>query len=171
MAHQRSNRGGVKKRIQSTRWEAANHFFGAASAGSVAQTFITAGTDTETLLRIRGDLVGYIDGADEPPVAVQVAIGAILVPEGSSTTVLWSPITDGNAPWFFYETFLLGYEEYVTDVVQAVHVSSMRKTIDVKSQRIIRPDVEAQIVMESATISGAGSINVNLAFRLLLGSY
>ncbi len=171
MAHRRSTRGPVRKRIQSTRWDGANHFFGAATAGAVAQTFATAGTDTETLLRIRGELTGWIDGNDAPPVAIDVAVGIALVPEGSGTTVLWSPLSDDNAPWLMYERFTLGYEEYVTDVIQAVSLSSMRKTIDVKAQRIIRPDIELQIVMESATLSGAGAINVSFGFRALLGSY
>ena len=167
----RSNRGSAKKRIQSTRWDGANHFFGAATAGVVAQIFATAGTDTETLLRIRGELVGYIDGLDAPPVAIDGAVGIALVPEGSGTTPQWSPLADDNAPWLMYERFTLGYEEYVTDVIQAVQLSSFRRMIDVKAQRIIRPDIELQIVMESATISGAGAINVSFGFRALLGSY
>jgi len=141
------------------------------SAGSTALNFITATSDPpETLMRIRGELVAYIDAASAPTKLVDVAVGIALVPEGSGTTVLWSPITDEDAPWWYYERFVLGYEEMVTDVIDVPGITSFRSTIDVKGMRIIRPDVEAQIVVENATLQSASSVNVALTARVLFGS-
>ena len=121
-------------------------------------------------MRIRGELVAYIDAASAPTKLVDVAVGIALVPEGSGTTVLWSPITDEDAPWWYYERFVLGYEEMVTDVIDVPGITSFRSTIDVKGMRIIRPDVEAQIVVENATLQSASSVNVALTARVLFGS-
>ena len=63
-------------------------------AGSIAQTFITDGIE-ETLIRIRGELTCYIDGASAPGKLVRVALGMLVVQAGSSTVVIQGPLTDG----------------------------------------------------------------------------
>jgi len=157
--------------MESVRWSANTLSFLAKTAGSSALTFITSSDDPpETILRIRGELVGWIDALSVPATAVDVAIGIALVPEGSSTNVQWDPATEGNAPWFMYERFTIGYEEFVTDVIAAQGLAVFRKTIDVKAMRIIRPDVEAQCVMTNTTINGADAVNVVLSARVLLGA-
>jgi len=167
----RSSRRGSARTMESTRWTGNVFSFNTLSAGSQALTFLTASNDPpETILRIRGDLLAYLDSTATPGARVDVAVGIALVPEGSSTTVVWSPITDVEAPWFLYERFSLGYEEMVTDVIDIPNITGYRKTLDVKSMRIVRPDVEAQIVVEQATLSGADAINLSLSARVLLGS-
>ncbi len=158
-------------RIQNLRWDGANHVFSGIGATTSAQVMVTAGSDTETLMRIRGELVCWRDGVSGPGVAVTVGIGAIVMPEGQSTTVVSSPLSDETAPWLFYERFTVGYEEMVVDVIDVPGLSVFRKTIDVKSMRILRPDREVQLVLEQATIDGAMNINLSFDFRALLGQH
>ncbi len=169
MARRRSSRDAP--RIQQLRWDGANYAFSSMGAGTAALVYITAANDTETLMRIRGELVCWVDGLEAPAPAFEVGIGLIVMPEGQSTTVVSSPLSDANAPWLMYESFLLGYEEYVTDVIDAPGLSVFRKTIDVKSQRILRPDREVQIVVENTTIISAGSLNLSFSSRVLFGKH
>ena len=156
-----------KLRKDQLRWSGASFQFSAQAAGSSALNFITAGQQRATMMRIRGELVAYVDGVQAPGGLTDVAIGAAQVPEGTSTTALWTPITDDDAPWFLYERFTLGYEEMVNDVIGVPGLTVFRKTIDVKAMRIFRPDVEAQIVFQSATLLTAISVNLTLNVRVL----
>jgi len=157
--------------MESVRWSGSQQAFLALSAGTSGSTFITATDDPpETLLRLRGELMCVLDGTQAPGVLLSVGVGIALVPQGSGTTVLWSPLSDSDAPWWFYERFSIGYEEQVTDVISAQGLQLFRKTIDLKGMRIIRPDVEAQIVVENLTIGSAGSLNLSLQSRVLFGS-
>ncbi len=167
MAHRRSN----SNKIRNLRWSRNQNTFLALAAGTSAQTLVTAGSDTETLMRLHVELVAWVDGTQTPSVLTQVAVGAIVMPEGQGTTVVSSPITDDNAPWLFYDRFALGYEEYVTDVIDAPGLTSYRKSIDVKSMRILRPDREVQLVIESTTIASAVSVNVSMSFSGLFGQH
>jgi len=157
--------------MESVRWSGATNTFLAQAAGSAAQVFINAAdTPPETLLRLRGELVGTIDGLEAPGPLIDVALGIALVPEGSGVTVLWQPGSEANAPWWFHTRFTLGYEEYVTDVIDSPGLTTFRQTIDLKGMRIIRPDVEAQIVIENITLATAGSVNLVLSSRVLFGA-
>jgi len=171
MAHPRSRRRRGGREIESTRWSGATQSFLALSAGSQALNFISASSDPpETLMRLRGELVATLDGVQAPTSLIDVGVGIALVPEGSSTTVLWSPLTDSDAPWWFYSRFVIGYEEMVADNVDVPQLTSFRQTVDLKAMRIIRPDVEAQIVVEQATLAGSAAINVVMSARALFGS-
>ncbi len=136
------------------------------SAGSTAATLLAAQHDRETLLRTRGNLIGYLDGNATPAILVQVAVGLVLVPEGTGTTVLWSPFTDSDAPWFYYTSFMLGYEEMVTDVVDVPVISGYREVIDSKAMRRVR-NQEVQMVIENTTIAMADGVNVAISGRFL----
>jgi len=120
-------------------------------------------------MRARGNLLAFADTTQAPGGLIDVAVGMVLVPEGTGTTVLWSPITDAIAPWFFYSRFHLGYEEMVTDVVDVPIATGYREAIDSKAMRKIRPDLEIQFVVEQATIATAMAVNVRVAGRFLLG--
>jgi len=158
-------------RIENLRWAGANHFFFALAAGASAQTMVTAAESRDTIMRIRGQLVAWLDSTPTPPKAVEVAIGALVMPEGQGTTVVSGPLDDESAPWLFYERFTLGYEEMVTDVIQVEGLAIYRATIDVKAMRILRPDRELQLVVEQATLENANSINLSFGFRILLGQH
>ena len=113
--------------------------------------------------------MAWKDAVSAPGVAAIISVGMIVVPEGTGTTVLQSPFTDGNADWFWFTQFMIGYEEMVTDVVDVPALSGYREVIDSKAMRIGNPDTEIQCVFENTTISGAASVNCHLAGRFLLG--
>ncbi len=169
MAQRRASRGFAKV-IDDTRWGGANHAFLAQGAGSVAQTMVTDGFK-ETILRIRGEIVSYIDGASAPGKLVEVGIGALVVQAGLGTNHQTRPISEPEAPWLFYQKWALGYEEMVTDVVDVPGITSFRKTVDSKAMRILREGREVQLVLEIVTIGSASSVNVNFDFRMLLGTH
>ncbi len=164
MAHRRSGR-----KIDFTHWQGFLEEALALGAGTVASLAASAQHLPETLLRTRGNLLGYVDAVQTPGALASVAVGMILVPEGTGATVLWSPATDTDAPWFWYEAFHVGYEEGVTDVVEIGGVSSFRAVIDSKAMRIIK-NHEIQIVYENTTIGNAVSVNVAVAGRFLAGT-
>ncbi len=101
--------------------------------------------------------------------AVSVAMGLILVPEGTASTVLWSPITDGDAPWIWWDTVELLYDQMVTDVIGTQSTLSSTRIIDSKAMRHIR-NQELQFVAEQATIAVGASVNIAGAVRVLAGS-
>ena len=168
----RGSRSRGEKVIDNVRWRG---FSGgtegtALAAGTFADQMVTASTAPETIMRTRGEVCVWIDNSEAPPVELILSIGLILVPEGTGATVLWAPFTDDNAPWFWFDSFTIGYEEYVTDVIAAQEMHAVRRVIDSKAMRRMPSDVEIQLVMENTTISGAGSVNVGVTGRFLLGS-
>ncbi len=165
MARRRSG-----KKIDFTSWFEFSLTQLGLAAGTSAATVIGTSDATATLLRIRGNLSAFIDGASAPGKQVLVAVGMILVPVGTGTTVLRSPFADGAAPWMWLTYFSLGYEEMVTDVIDVPGMTSYRETIDNKAMRIKRPDTELQLVRENVTINAAAAINVHVAGRVLVGT-
>ncbi len=165
MARQFTRRARSRKRwIQAT--DAIR--FSALSAGTSAQVAIGSQTTEETLLRVRGSLMAYVDAAQAPGGQALIGVGLIVMPEGTATTVTSSPISDGNAPWLWLSTFTLGYEEMVTDVIDIPGLTSYRETIDSKAMRILRPDREIQIVAENVTGLTALSVNIAVMNRYLM---
>ena len=158
-------------KIQNLVWAGATHLFTSQGAGTAAQVMVTAADTKDTIMRIRGELVAWVDAPSIPAKNCVVGIGAIVMPEGQSTTVVSSPVTDTSAPWLFYDFFTLGYEEMVTDVIDVPGLALYRKTIDVKAMRILRADQELQLVVENTTIQAATTINLIFTFRLLLGQH
>ncbi len=168
MAHRRSN---SSPKIRNLRWGRSVSRFNAQSAGTAALVFITAADTQDTIMRMHLEICAWIDAVQTPSKLIDVAVGAIVMPEGQGTTVVSSPITDDTAPWIFYERFVLGYEEYVTDVIDSPGLTTFRKTIDVKSMRILRPDREVQLVFEQATIVTAAACNLTVSASVLLGQH
>ena len=157
------------KKINRYRWEPVTFFSGGLSAGTSAANIIAAASDPQTMMRFRGELCAFLDSVQAPAVGVDVAVGVILVPQGQGSTVIWSPISDANAPWLWYERFFLGHEESVVDVLDQSGLGVVRKTIDSKAMRIQRSDVEIQLVAEQASIGTGSSINVSVRGRMLFG--
>jgi hypothetical protein len=118
---------------------------------------------------MRGEAVALFDGVQTPGNEVLVSMGIILVPEGTGTTVLWSPFTDGDAPWIWYDVFTLAYEETVTDVIAGQNVLSARRVIDNKAMRIMR-NQELQLVIENTTLNNVASVIAHAAGRILTGT-
>ncbi len=169
MARQR--RTGFSPKIRNLRWTGASQAFLAQAAGTVAGTFISAASVTDTIMRIRGELLVFLDGVASPGQLVEVGVGVITMPGGQSTTVVQSPIADQDAPWLFFEKTTIGYEEGVTDVVAYEGITFARKVIDVKAMRILRPDMELQVVVENVTLGSASAVNAIINTRTLVGEH
>ncbi len=141
---------------------------GSLSAGVVGVNVFAAQHEPETILRIRGEYACYLDGVQAPGVRVAITAGLILVPEGKGTTVLWSPGTDPDAPWMWYDAATLAYEEFVTDVTYADGMTYVRRIVDNKAMRISR-NQELQFVMENVSLGSASAVNGTFSGRGLAG--
>ena len=164
MARRRLRGGGRKADL---RWTLGSNNFTVA-AGSSAATIVTSSTVSQTIMRTRGEVLVYADGVQAPGVSCRIACGLIIAQGGQSGTVLSAPLDDGDAPWFYYDVFHLGYEEMVTDGIDIPGITSHRSVIDSKAMRIIRPDQEIQFVVQNTTVLGALTVNVNVAARFLI---
>ncbi len=162
-------RGRFPKKIDTVHWTYGSFTFLAQGAGTAAVNVLAAQHLPETLLRIRGEVVVGIDGLQAPPLMVGIGIGLIQVPEGTGSTVLWSPISDGDAPWIYVDYFAIGYEEMVADAVVVNELMGARRVIDSKAMRKIR-NTEIQAVIENGTIQGAMAVNLVGNIRVLAGA-
>ena len=164
-------RTGFQKKIEVVHWTLIQEAFTGLTAGAVAFNALAAQHLPETLLRIRGEWVVAMSGAAASAQGAAIVAGLIQVPEGTGTTVLWSPITDGDAPWIWWDALQLMYTEQVTDVVYSNQTSSGRRTIDSKAMRKIR-NTELQFVVENATMTGLSAITAigSITARVLAGS-
>ena len=164
MARRRSG-----KKIDFVHWTYGSFQTSGFGAGVVGATVLAAQHLPETLLRIRGEWIGFVDGASAPGTLASIGIGLIHVPEGTGSTVLWSPITDGDAPWIWVDYALIGYEEMVVDVVDVPTLSAVRRVIDSKAMRITK-NSELQFVAENATVSSAVTMSIAGQARVLSGT-
>ena len=157
------------KKLDSVHWTPFLQNTPSLAAGTAAKTLVAAQHLPETLLRIRGEWACWLEGVQAGGAGIQVTAGVILVPEGTGATVLWSPFTDGDAPWIWADSATLAYEEYVVDVAYSVDLVSMRRVIDNKAMRRNR-NQEIQLVVENTTNAGtAAFVNVQIAGRVLSG--
>ena len=157
------------KKIEVVHWTYGSFVFAAQAAGTAAVSVLSAQHLPETLLRIRGEWALSMVGVQAPQRGLALSIGLILVPEGTGTTVLWSPITDGDAPWMWWDTMHLLYNETVVDVIGSQATLSGRRVIDSKAMRKDR-NQELQCVIENASIIGGASVDVVGSVRVLAGS-
>ena len=156
------------KKIDFTHWTRFAGVSLAQGAGTVGVGLSSAQHEPETLLRMRGEFTCYGDGALVSGAACEMGVGLILVPEGTGTTVLWSPIADADAPWIWAGYYALAYEEFVTDVIDCPGMTSVRDVIDNKAMRIVR-NQELQVVFENVTVGGAMTVNSDIHGRVLAG--
>ncbi len=168
MAHRR---GGFSKKIDVVHWTYGSFGETGTAAGVVAQNVLSAQHLPETLLRIRGEWMTGISTQGAPARGTSVTLGLILVPEGTGTTVLWSPITDGDAPWIWWDVINVVHQEVVADVIAVQGMMSGRRVIDSKAMRKVR-NTELQVVFESATLPSLTAVSVSWAgaVRVLAGS-
>jgi len=157
------------RKINFTHWTAGSSTFVGIAAGTSALTFAAALHEPETILRTRGEVLASKAGPGAGGELALVAVGMILVPEGTGSTVLWSPFTDSDAPWFWYEMMAVGYDEMVTDVIDAPGLTVARRVIDGKAMRISR-NQEIQCVLENTTLNGATAVDVTVNARILSGT-
>ncbi len=164
MARRRSG-----KKIDFLHWTVGALDVQSHAAGNVATTVLGAQHLPETIMRIRGEVTVFKEGVSAPSLGAIITMGLVLVPEGTGTTVLWNPFTDGEAPWIWWSTAFIGYEEAVVDVVDYPGITSARQVIDSKAMRINK-NMELQFVVENTTTIAALSVNVQGAVRVLSGT-
>ena len=165
-------RSGFAKTIDTVHWTLIQEVVVALAAGGAAARLALAAQHLpETLLRIRGEWAATLFGAQADGIGQAVTAGLILVPEGTGTTVLWSPVTDGDAPWIWWDSMGLIYREFVTDVNYSSNTSDGRRVIDSKAMRKSR-NMELQLVVENANATGlsTSAVDVLLSARVLAGS-
>ena len=165
-----ARRSGHAKKIDTVHWTYGSWTgLALSSAGTVGVTVLSAQHLPETLLRIRGEWAACFDGVQAPGGFMAITAGLILVPEGTSTTVLWDPVNDGDAPWIWWDVFHLMYEEMVLDVTFSTQTASARRVIDSKAMRKVR-NTELQFVAINTAIAGSAAANVAGSVRVLAGS-
>ncbi len=157
------------KKIDFVHWSSFSALFSGFSAGTSAVLTVIAQHLPETIMRTRGEALVYADATGGPGGLALISIGMILVPEGTGSTVLWSPFTDADAPWFYYDVFHIGYEEKVVDNIGVQGAMASRKVIDSKAMRIVK-NSEVQVVVENTSLIGSESVNVAIAGRILAGT-
>ncbi len=148
------------------RWTGGRQAFLAQATGSSQAVILTAGNTSQTLMRTRGTLVAFLDGVQTGGELLDIGIAMLVQQAGATATSL--PLTDPEAPFFYYDRFAIGYEEAVSDVVDMPGLSVYRATIDVKAMRVIRPDQEVILIVEAADIAGNANANISVAARFLL---
>ncbi len=157
------------KKIDNLVWGPFGGAFLAQAAGTAANLFKSVQTVPQTLMRLRGEALIYVDATQAPGGLTQVEMGIIKVPEGSGATARYGPSDDANAPWLWFASLHIGYEEMVTDVIDVPGISSARIVIDNRAMRRLRPDEELQIAIQSTTVGGAISVNAVYTGRHLVG--
>ncbi len=162
-------RSRFQKKIDNVRWvDVTGSQFALAVGTPIGIEMVAATAMPETILRTRGEFLSVIDGVNAPGIAARVAFGVILVPEGTGSTVLWSPIVDANAPWLAWDVMHLIYEEAVTDVIYYGGAFG-RRVVDSKAMRKVR-NREVQLVFENANVNGNPQAFAGFSGRMLFGS-
>jgi len=164
-------RTGFAKKIDNVHWTYTSAAVIGQSAGTTGVNLSAALHLPETLLRIRGEFIASIGSAGADARGALLAAGIIQVPEGTGTTVLWSPVTDGDAPWIWWDTISCLYSEMVADVIAVQTVMGGRRVVDLKAMRKLR-NTELQLVFENTTIPGLSAVALDGVFsaRFLAGS-
>ena len=160
------------KKIQSVVWKGIGAVFESLVNGATAAfAVLSAQTQPETILRIRGEWLAGFANPLAPDTGATVRVGLILVPEGTGTTVLWAPGTDVGAPWIWWDALTLLYAEAVTDVIGSQMTAGGRRVIDSKAMRI-RRNQELQCVIENTTVGSltTASVMADVQARVLVGS-
>ncbi len=166
MAHRR--RSGFSKTIDSVRWTpSSSTFAGIGGDATAALIAVGAGGEAETVLRVRGHVMCWLDATAAQGEIMQVSVGFILAQGGQSTTVLSSPSTDADARWIWHQDMIVASE---TAAVVSNELGIFRAEIDGKAMRKAGRDQEIQCVVETTTLLGsAAPTNTVVVCRWLVG--
>ena len=150
------------------RWTFGTHSFtGLAAGGNTAGTIVTAGNTSQTLMRVRGSFLAWLDATGSAAAdTVIVAAGLLVQQGGAASTSL--PITDGDAPWLWHASFTLATEiAFPTGGDGQPGILWVREEVDNKAMRVVRPDQEIELVVETLDVVGAPVINFSMSSRFL----
>ena len=165
MARRRTRGGGRKADL---RWTLSQTEILGRNAGNPtgAQAVVTAGVTSQTLMRVRGTFYAMIVGTPTVTDIVQCGIGLLVVPGGSGAVVTSSPLTDGEAPFLWFEAFHLNTQS--AGATNANGPQFWRNVVDNKAMRVIRPDQEIQLVVEVSDAVGTSTVDFGLMARYLI---
>ena len=157
----RSSRGGSAAKQYD--WEAAFIAQTVLAAGVSAQFTLFSADAAETLVRMRGMVTVTLDASGNAAGDMCiVGFGLIVVSAGATVAV--SPVTDGNANWFWHTMIPLASEVLVDVVDSAQILASAREVIDNKAMRRLREVEDVVLVVENADVTGAPPAVVGGAF-------
>jgi len=149
------------------RWTGGLASFAALSAGSSAVAVLTQGNTSQTLMRVRGNVLANVEGAEAQGDSAEIGISLLLGQAGLGAAEIEStPLGDPDAPFIWYTRFVLA--AVGTGADDALGGRVYREVVDNKAMRVIRPDQELYVVVESLTISGALAADVHVGLRMLL---
>ncbi len=140
---------------------------GLVAAGVVQAQLFTADR-AETIQRIRGSILLWLDGTGSAVGdAAIVAIGLIVASTGASIAI--DPITEPGANWIYHRYFTLAAEGVIGTAAGQQGAGVHRVEIDNKSMRRFREDEALFIVTSNLSIVGAPIINEIAGIRVLAG--
>ena len=147
------------------RWTLGSFVVASLAAGASASfAVIPGGITSQTIMRVRGSWSVWMDSSTVAADVVRFAIGLLTVQSGATAASL--PLTDGEAPFFWYDIVTLAAEEVLGGT--RAGMSNYRAVIDGKAMRVLRPDRDVLCVMESADVVGATVLNAAFDGRFLL---
>jgi len=149
-------------------WELSRGTSLGVAAGSIVQFEAFLADTAETLVRLRGEVLIWLDisGATAGDLLV-VAWGLIRGPSGSSDVGV-SPLTEGGANYVAFGVAHLGRQ-----IVPAAGTSGptpdgltmMRFHVDSKAMRKFREDESLYVIFETVDVTGAPTANLSFAIR------
>ena len=165
-----------RKKIETVRWtgDVLASSTGLATAGTDSVSLYTVGDQeaSPTILRTHFSFAAWLIGALGDGIGVQWALGIKIVPKGTGSTTLVSPLSEAEGDWFVHRTGVLSYSELVADAIQSSGMSGQRVEVDSKSMRKLKPGQQIQISVSQVTISGLTGASLRWACqpRFLLGT-
>ncbi len=161
MARQIARRAGRRADLRWTLGTATLE--GIATGGNAASIVLSQGNTSQTIMRVRGHYFAVIDGPTLNDV-VTVGLGLLIVQAGAAAASV--PLTDGDAPYFWYEVFHLFTETGTAE--DTIGGTLVRGVIDGKAMRILRPDQEVLLVAQTGIVVGAPVVDVGFTGRFLI---
>ena len=158
----RRSSGGHRQHLEWGLWGASLLALAAGVGGTILTTFGLA----STILRIRGQVLVYLDGLGTTGELVKVGLAISKLPEDASSTLL-APITDPAADYLWHNVVHVGYEENVFNEFSQ-SVSAVCIDIDSKVMRRMRTGDQLSFVAENVTVGAAASVNVAAGGRFLV---
>ncbi len=139
-----------------------------AANGTAAVAFHTF-LQTNTVYRIRGELLCWLDAGQAAGDVMRVGVGIQVGMEDIDTTVLTSPLADTDVPWMWSYFGHLAAESQ-TAGADLAGLSFARIPIDTKAMRRVKNQQVLQVVFETVTVGGAEVCNFAVAGRVLTGN-
>ena len=150
-------------------WELARGSDFLVAAGGDSVRTVGDFTQAETLIRIRGEVLVWLDPAtSEVGDALEVAWGVLRAPTGILSEVGVNPIQDGGAPWVAYGVATLASE--IANFVGVNEGSLMKRfEVDNKAMRKLRDAETLYFVLRTSSIVGSPTMNYGFMLRFLTG--